>query len=184
MRAIRLAAGWGWVSLLCGLVSLTGCGYTSEQDLKAFIQAERSVPRPVAKPVSQPKVFEAATYDESGKRDPFNRLAFNQSLLVLAKGAKPNLATPELARSKEPLEEFALDTMTLVGLLSKEGRSVALVRADGKLHQVAPGRYLGQHFGKVIKIEESQITLREIVQDELGDWVVRRATLKLQERSK
>ena len=46
------------------------------------------------------------------------------------------------------------------------------------------GNYLGQHFGKVTKVEESKIVLREIVQDELGDWVARPNTLKLQEKSK
>lgn len=182
MSVIRLTALW--VPLLIGLGALTGCGYTSEQDLHAFIEAERAVQHPAAKPLSQPKVFEAATYEEAGKRDPFNRLAFGQSLLILARSAKPTLATPELARTKEPLEEFALDAMSLVGVLSKEGQSVALVRVDGKLHQVGTGRYLGQHFGKVTKIVESQVILREIVQNELGDWVVRQTTLKLQERSK
>jgi type IV pilus assembly protein PilP len=168
---------------LCAAV-LTACGNSSEQDLRAFMETERATQRPVPKPLPAPKPFEAVTYDEGGQRDPFNRISFAQSLLVLARSAKPTLATPELARTKEPLEEFALDTMTLVGVLSKSDRAVALVRVDGKLHQVRAGNYLGQHFGKVTKVEENQITLREIVQDELGDWVARRTTLKLQEKSK
>jgi len=166
------------------LTALTACGYASEKDLRGFIETERAAIRPVAKPLPAPKLFEAATYDEGDKRDPFNRVAFAQSLLVLARNAKPTLATPELARTKEPLEEFALESMALVGVLLKEGRSVALVRIDNKLHQVVVGNYLGQHFGRVTKVEESQIVLREIVQDELGDWVARRNTLKLQEKSK
>lgn len=172
-----------WVTLLVCCGALSACGYTSEQDLRSFIAAERAALRPVAKPLPPPKPFEAVTYEEGDKRDPFNRVSFGQSLLVLAKDAKPNLATPELARSKEPLEEFALETMTLVGVLSKEGRSVALVRVDGKLHQVVPGNHLGQHFGKVTRVDEAQLSLREVVQNELGDWVARQTTLKLQERS-
>lgn len=168
---------------LCAAV-LTACGYTSDEDLRAFIQTERAALRPLAKPLPAPKSFEAATYEEGNQRDPFNRVSFAQSLMVLARSAKPTLATPELVRTKEPLEEFALDAITLVGVLSKPDRAVALVRIDGKLHQVRVGNHLGQHFGKITKVEESQITLREIVQDELGDWVARQTTLKLQEKSK
>lgn len=177
--------GGSWFALTvlwCG--ALTSCGYTSEQELRNFIATERAALRPLAKPVPPPKPFEAVLYDEEDNRDPFSRAAFSQYLVVLAKGAKPTLATPELSRTKDPLEDFALESISFVGILSKEGRSVALVRVDGKLHQVATGRYLGQHFGKVTKVGESQVTLREIVQDELGDWVVRQTTLTLQERSK
>jgi type IV pilus assembly protein PilP len=169
--------------VLCAAV-LTACGYASEQDLRAYIAAERAALRPVAKPLPAPKPFEAATYDEGNKRDPFNRVSFSQSLLILARSAKPTLATPELARVKEPLEEFALDTMQLVGVMTKKDYAIALVRVDGKLHQVRAGNHLGQHFGKVTKVEETQVTLREIVQDELGDWVARQTMLKLQEKSK
>ncbi len=168
---------------LCAAV-LTACGNSSEGDLRAFIETERATQRPVAKPLPAPKPFQAVTYDEEDMRDPFNRLLFAKSLLVLARNAKPTLATPELARTKEPLEEFALETMTLVGVLSKPDRTIALVRVDGKLHQVRAGNHLGQNFGKITKVEETQITLREIVQDEIGDWVARRTTLKLQEKSK
>ena len=182
MTLPRFLAFLGQSLLLCGV--LNACGYTSEQDLRAFIARERAALRPVAKPLPQPQPFVAVAYEMEGKRDPFNRVAFGQSLLVLARDAKPTLATPELARVKEPLEEFALESMTFVGVLIKEGRSVALVRVDGKLHQLVPGNHLGQHFGKVTKIEDAQLTLREVVQNELGDWVARQTTLKLQERSK
>jgi type IV pilus assembly protein PilP len=169
--------------LLC-VGSLTSCGYTSEQDVNSFIESERLAVRPAAKPLPPPKTFAPVAYEAQGLRDPFNRVLFAQSLMVLAKDAKPTLATPEFLRTKEPLEQFALESMTLVGVLKKEGRSVALVRVDGKLHQVAPGNHLGQNFGKVTKVEESQVTLREVVQNEVGEWVARQTTLKLQERSK
>jgi type IV pilus assembly protein PilP len=166
------------------VVCVTACGYTNEQDLRGFVAAERSALRPVAKAIKAPLPFEAANYEGDTKPDPFNKQAFVQSIVGLAKASKPNLSTPELSRTKEPLEAISLDSMALVGVLSLEGRSVALVRADGKLHQVTPGNYLGQNFGKVIKVEEARVTVREIVQDELGEWSVRSAILKLQEMSK
>jgi type IV pilus assembly protein PilP len=72
----------------------------------------------------------------------------------------------------------------MVGSLTKEGRPVALIKVDNLLYQVKPGNYLGQNYGRVMKISETEITLREIVQDAVGEWVERPSTLQLQERSK
>ena len=166
------------------VLALTACGYTTEQELRGFVDAERAALRPISKPIPAPKPFEAANYDEEGKPDPFSKQAFVQSLVGPAKASKPSIATPELARTREPLEAFALDSIALVGVLSKDGRMVALVRADGKLHQIVPGSYMGQNLGKVTKVEDTRITVREMVQDDLGEWSVRSTILKLQEMSK
>jgi type IV pilus assembly protein PilP len=98
--------------------------------------------------------------------------------------ANAALVAPELARRKEPLEAFPLDTMTLVGSIIKAGQPVALVKVDSLLYQVKLGNYLGPNYGKVVKITETEVTLREIVQDAVGEWIERAATLALQERSK
>jgi len=91
---------------------------------------------------------------------------------------------PELARRKEPLESFPLDTMSMVGSLLKQGQPVALVKVDNLLYQVRPGNYLGQNYGKITKVGETEVTLREIVQDAGGEWIERTAKLQLQERAK
>ena len=94
------------------------------------------------------------------------------------------LVEPELARRKEPLEAVPLDTMTLLGNITQAGRLVALIKVDSLLYQIKLGAYLGQNYGKVIKITETEVTLREIVQDAAGTWVERMQTLTLQERGK
>jgi type IV pilus assembly protein PilP len=68
--------------------------------------------------------------------------------------------------------------------LLRDGGPVALVRVDNLLYQVRQGNYLGQNYGKIVKVTESEVTLREIVQDAAGEWIERPATLQLQERSK
>ena len=72
----------------------------------------------------------------------------------------------------------------MVGSMVKEGKPVALVRVDNLLYQVRLGNYLGQNFGKIVKVGETEVVLREIVQDAAGEWIERTATLQLQERSK
>jgi len=42
------------------------------------------------------------------------------------------------------------------------------------------GNYLGQNFGVITKITESEVVLKELVQDAAGDWVERVSSLLLQ----
>jgi type IV pilus assembly protein PilP len=74
--------------------------------------------------------------------------------------------------------------MSMVGSLTKQGQPVALIKVDNLLYQVRPGNYLGQNYGRITKVGESELVLREIVQDAGGEWIERTATLQLQERSK
>jgi type IV pilus assembly protein PilP len=58
--------------------------------------------------------------------------------------------------------------------------SFAIVRADKALHQVKTGNYLGQNFGVITQINESEMILKELVQDGTGDWIERESSLLLQ----
>jgi type IV pilus assembly protein PilP len=55
---------------------------------------------------------------------------------------------------------------------------------DNLLYQVKPGDYLGQNYGRITRITETQIVLREIVQDAAGEWIERPASLQLQEKAR
>jgi type IV pilus assembly protein PilP len=74
--------------------------------------------------------------------------------------------------------------MTMVGSLARQGRSVALLRIDSLLYMVKVGDYLGQNYGRVTKVEETRVEIRELVQDATGEWVTRSAVLQLQDRSR
>lgn len=69
-------------------------------------------------------------------------------------------------------------------MLNKNNRPVALVKVDSLLYQVRVGEFMGQNFGRVLSIDESQIAVREVAQDAAGEWVERNASLNLQEGSK
>lgn len=167
-------------------VILLGCGSSGEDDIRKWMVEERNQTRPKVEPIAAPKQFKPEAYTNATAVDPFSKEKLTQALRrdsnqVAANGA---LVAPELARRKEPLEAFPLDAMSVVGSIYKAGQPVALVKVDNLLYQVKLGSYLGQNFGKVIKISETEVTLREIVQDAVGEWIERVATLQLQERSK
>ena len=72
----------------------------------------------------------------------------------------------------------------MVGSVNKQGKPFALLRVDALLYQVKVGDYLGQNYGRITKIDETEIAMREIVQDAAGEWIERPATLQLQERAR
>jgi type IV pilus assembly protein PilP len=43
---------------------------------------------------------------------------------------------------------------------------------------------LGQNYGRITKISETEMAVREIAQDASGEWVERPVNLQLQESSK
>jgi type IV pilus assembly protein PilP len=165
---------------------LYGCGSSSEDEIRQWMVEERNQTRPKVAPIPAPKQIRPEAYTNSSEMEPFSNQKLTQALKrdsaqLVANGA---LVAPELARRKEPMESFPLDSMALVGSIIKAGEPVALVKIDKLLYQVKLGSYLGHNFGRVMKITETEVTLREIVQDAVGEWIERVATLELQERSK
>lgn len=172
--------------MCAALFLLTSCGVSEEDDIRKWMLEERNQTKPQVKPISAPKQFTPESYADTSAIEPFSILKLTQALKrdssqVAANGA---LVEPELARRREPLEAFPLDTMSMVGSLVKAGKPVALVKVDNLLYQVKLGSYLGQNFGRVTKVNETEVTLREIVQDAVGEWIERVATLQLKEESK
>lgn len=174
------------LALAGSIVGLAGCGASKEEDVRQWLVEERNQTRPRVPPLPAPKQFIPESYTNASAIEPFSNLKLTQALKrdsaqVASNGA---LVAPELARRKEPLEAYPLDTMVLVGSIVKGGQPVALMKVDNLLYQVRPGSYLGLNYGKVTKISETEVTIREIVQDAVGEWIERVASLQLQEKSK
>ncbi len=167
-------------------VLLLGCSSASQEELQQWMNEQKAQTQPRVKPIAEPKQFKPESYAVTGLVEPFNKQKLTQALNKESSQPNVNMAlvAPELARRKEPLEEFPLDTMTMVGSLVRDGKPVALVKVGTLLYQVRQGEHLGQNFGRVMKIVETQVTLREIVQDAAGEWIERTTSLQLQERSK
>jgi type IV pilus assembly protein PilP len=164
------------------LAGLLGC--TAEQtELRDWMEQKRREVKPNVAPLQPPKKFDPQPYTSAQAVDPFS----NQKLTVALKqeSRQPNsMLSAELNRRKEALEGFPLDSMSMVGSVSKQGRPFALLRVDALLYQVKVGDYLGQNYGRITRISETEIALREVVQDAAGEWIERPATLQLQERAR
>lgn len=175
-----------FIPLMMVALVLTGCSASKEEEVRQWMVSERNQTKPKVEPIPAPKQFVPQPYEVAAATEPFSNVKLTQALKQDAAQASVNgaLIAPELKRRKEPLESFPLDTMALVGSILKAGQPIALVNVDKLLYQVKVGNYLGQNYGKVTKINETEVTIREIVQDGVGEWVERIATLQLQEKSK
>lgn len=175
-----------WALSLAVIGLLAGCGAGQGQDIEAWIASQRARLSPRVEVLPQPRPFEPEPYALVATLDPFNGQRLAQALAREDPQAQINaaLVAPELRRRQEALEAFPLDTMVMVGTLARQGRRLALLQIDNRLYTVAPGQYLGQNYGRVLRITPSEVHLREVVRDPAGTWVERHTTLKLQEKAR
>ncbi|MBU6259581.1 MAG: pilus assembly protein PilP [Burkholderiales bacterium] len=176
MRQHRTAA-------VLALLALLAACTADQEELRAWMDQQRHEVKPSVSPLQPPKKFDPAPYTMAQGVDPFS----SQKLTVVLKqeAQQPNsLLAAEMNRRKEPLEAYPLDSMTMVGSLDKQGQPFALLRVDNLLYQIKVGDYLGQNYGRVTKITETEVDLREIVQDASGEWIERPAALQLQEKAR
>jgi len=156
-------------------VSLAGCGGENHQDLRAWMAEQGKGTRGKLDPVPQIKPYEPFAYNAFDMPDPFKPRKIEP-----AKGSSK--LAPDLARRREPLESFPLESLTMVGTLEKDRAMYALIRTPEKdVYQVRAGNHLGQDFGVITGISETDIKLRELVQDGAGDWTERTSSLQLQQ---
>lgn len=167
---------------LSGALLLAGCG-SDLDELRQWMEQQRKEAKATVKPLLPPKKFLPQPYESGTGVDPFSPQKL--SVAIKQEAAQPNsLLTAEISRRKEPLEAYPLDNMAMVGSLTRDNRRYALLRVDSLLYQVKSGDYLGQNFGRVTRISETEITLREVVQDAAGEWIERTSTLQLQEKGR
>ncbi|MEW4983793.1 MAG: pilus assembly protein PilP [Cycloclasticus sp.] len=158
---------------------MSGCVSEEFNDLKAYISQIKARPATPIEPMPMIKSYESFDYLAEGLRNPFERLDEPQAIEDMVDAEGPG---PDLDREKEELEAYPLDTLRMVGTLSKNGELWGLVKAsDGVIHRVQAGNYLGQNFGRIVGVQDQQIDLGEWVATTAGKWREREASLALVE---
>lgn len=162
---------------------LLGACSSDLEELQQWTDQERRSAKPSVKPLQPPKRFEPQGYEASAGVEPFSTQKLSGAVKQEAVQTNAALAA-ELRRAREPLEAFPLDSMSLVGTMSGKNGRIAILKVDGLLYNVKHGEHIGQNFGRVLKIEETELTLRELLQDPSGDMVEKITTLQLQEAAR
>jgi type IV pilus assembly protein PilP len=170
--------------LLTATVALAACGGNEHEDIKKWMaDATKGIQGKVEK-IDEPKKFVPFKYESDKAIDPFNSSKIAQIAEDKKSGPKSGGLKPDFDRPKEVLESFPLENLKMVGMMKQKTLFFGIIKADANLHRVKVGNYMGQNFGIITGITETEITLKELVQDGGGDWVERVSNLQLQEERK
>lgn len=157
--------------LAVGVSACAGGG----DDLDKYINEIKARPGGRIEPLPEITPYEVFSYvaDVQGLRSPFRP----DTPQAGGKGGGPR---PDVERSREYLESFPLDTLSMVGTLHIGDTMYGLIQtSDGLIHRVIPGNYLGQNDGRIMGISESEIGLVEIISDGIGGYIERDAAVGL-----
>ena len=160
------------------VLALGACSGEEHSDLRAFVKESDKMPGGRIPPLPEVKPYEPFAYNAYDLTDPFKPRKIEPPKTAAKGGIQP-----DFNRQREALESFPLENLAMVGTLQQKGQYFALVRAPDKgLYRVSSGNYLGQNFGRIVGITETDIKLKEIVQDSGGNWEEKDQALMLQEQ--
>ncbi len=157
-------------------VALAACSGGDNEDLRQWMNEAAKDIKGKIPPLPQVKPYEPVPYDTGNLIDPFRPSKIGAEQKKNGGGG----LQPNMDRPREPLESYPLESLKYVGVMTRKKISYGIIQVDGSLHQVRIGNYMGQNFGVINKVSESDVTLKELVQDSAGDWVERESTLLLQ----
>ncbi len=163
--------------IIVSAMALSACG-SDMADLEEYVKVTMAKKGRPIEPIPKMKAYEVFEYP-GHERSPFDESA------IAAKPDKPKSSssiTIDTKRIPEFLESFPLDTLSFVGTMEQEGINWGLVKGpDGTIQRVRKGNYMGQNYGQIIRISETEIELEEIVPDGFGGFKKRKNTVALSE---
>ncbi len=164
-------------SAVCCLV-LAACGGGEHEDLKRWMAESTKDFKGHVPPLPEIRPFPVVSYDAVDVVDPFRASKIEPEKRA-GRGAGTGIQ-PDFDRRREPLEAFPLESLKMVGMLQQGKMKHAVILAGKSVYQVKIGNYMGQDFGIITNITDSEVQLRELVQDSSGVWGERTSALELQ----
>jgi type IV pilus assembly protein PilP len=171
----RSAFSTRWLAAAVAATALSACGGAND-DLREYIDEIKARPGGRIEPLPQIQPAPTFAYEPGTRRSPFVPDAPQRRV-----SNDPNAVDgPDQNRPREFLEQFSLDTLKMVGTLADRRASFGLVQtADGLVHRVSVGNHMGQNYGRIVAISDSEIQLVEIIADGLGGYLERPAAIAL-----
>lgn len=194
MRAfIAMAAILGWIAL-AGCDSETSGPSTSDYE-KARERVLAQKDRPTRKAPSaggaqkpapetgsadqgEPQRIEGTTvargyvYDPRGKRDPFRSFVLDQVKEAAEKEAGP-------------LEQFDVSQLSVVAVVWDTGKPHALISdPSGRPYIVSEGMAVGKNEGRITRIEDNRVVIKETYVDWLGERTTKDIEMRLHREGK
>lgn len=157
MRKVRVLTG------AVALLALAGCSGPNS-DLSQWIEEVKAKPGRELPAMPPAPEYDRFAYQAHDLRDPFRAFVPDPN----AQQAGPR---PDPDRPREPLEDYPLDSLRMVGHIGEGGARQALVMdPSGITHRISLGRYLGVNDGRVVGISPDRIDVVELISNGQGGW--------------
>lgn len=169
-------------SLFVGLcLVLQACSDSSMPELKQFVATAHQNKKPIIEPLPEIRPYKEFKYVAVAESDPFSvgNIISNRIEDGVGGGSRP-----DASRIKEPLEDFPLDALKMVGTITQKGVAWVIVKTtQGTAFLASIGNYMGQNEGKIkqIILDEQKVVLQETVADSSGRWVAREVEITIDE---
>ncbi|MBV0934325.1 pilus assembly protein PilP [Marinobacterium weihaiense] len=165
-------------------VPMSGCLWVDDtEDLQRYTREQQARPSGNIEPLPTFKPYESFVYEGASLRDPFRMLVRNTGTREDITG--DSSLQPDTERPKEYLEEFSVDELNMVGIITQPGDTTlwALIKdPNNEVHRVMAGNFLGNDYGEIVEISERGLELVEIISNGRGGWMTRPRTLTLEQQ--
>jgi type IV pilus assembly protein PilP len=123
------------------------------------------------------KAEDAYRYETKGRRDPF------ESILKEKLPELPPGPVKDEKRPPEPLEQFELSSLQLMGIIwGGLGRRAVIKAPDGKGYFVSVGMYMGQNGGQVVAVENDRLVIKEKHRNMKGNVIDKILTIPIRRK--
>ncbi len=176
---IPIKKGLRFAIMLGSAISVPACGDGDMSDLEDYVKEVQARADSSIEPLPEFRTAESFVLNTSDLRNPF---APDEGVEAPERIPVQNAMKPDVARPREELELYSLDSLRMVGTVMMASNFWGLIKAnDGTIHRVRSGNYMGQNHGKIVRILDDRIELMEIIPDGPGSWRERRVAVKLSE---
>ena len=163
-------------------LTLGACSSSEHENLRQWMDENSKDLRPTIQKLPEVRPYQPVPYDAQGLLDPFksSKIEPESKYKQAGKGSmfQPDFDAREMRNSI--LEKYPLESLKMIGSLNVNNRPLAVIQVDDKVKQVKVGEYIGLDFGMVTQISDTEVKLRELIQDSAGDWSERESSLLLQ----
>lgn len=167
--------------IICTLLCLfvVGC-FSDTTDLKSHIEQVKANTTSTIEPMPTIPEFNHFDYSAYNLRSPFDAPTPEEITKIIQQTS--DCLSPDPNRRKQPLEKYALESLSMRGTLAERGIMWALLEAgDASVHRVSVGSYLGLFHGRITTVTPEQVRIVELVPDGSGCWVERETDIGMSE---
>ena len=164
--------------VILSCVVLLGACDSKIDDLEVFINEVKANTPVVIEPYPEFQSMPAFAYSAQALRSPFQHP--RNTGVEIQTAVRANCKQPTFNRSKQALEKYGSDALSVTGTFTSNNKKWALIQTNsGSLHKVTTGDYLGLFYGKIDSIQNSTVFYTEMLPDGAGCWKSKPAKLTM-----